>query len=118
MGMRCFDHVAKIIKAKRQAHPKGYSQSELSHVLGYKNGQFISNVERGLCNIPLKMLRKVCEILDINPEDLKEAMIKDIEFTLNNYLRTGSNQVRKHDRSNHDAHNENHEGDVEYKKVV
>lgn len=67
-------------------HPKGYSQSELSHLLGYKNGQFISNVERALCNIPLKMLKKVSEVLDIPAEDLKAAILKDQEETLNNYL--------------------------------
>jgi len=67
-------------------HPKGYSQSELSHLLGYKNGQFISNVERALCNIPLKMLRKVSEVLDITSDELKAAILKDQEETLNNYL--------------------------------
>lgn len=67
-------------------HPKGYSQSELSHLLGYKNGQFISNVERALCNIPLKMLRRVSEVLDITSEELKAAILKDQEETLNNYL--------------------------------
>ncbi|MBY0412580.1 MAG: hypothetical protein K2Q18_00370, partial [Bdellovibrionales bacterium] len=28
----------------------------------YKNGQFISNVERGLCNVPLKMMKKIISI--------------------------------------------------------
>lgn len=85
--MRCFENIAKLIRTKRINHPKGYSQSELSNLLGYKNGQFISNVERSLCSIPLKMLRKVSEVLDISPEDLKEAILKDQEATLNNYLK-------------------------------
>ena len=84
--MRSFKHIALLIRTKRMNHPKGYSQSELSHLLGYKNGQFISNVERALCNIPLKMLRKVAEVLDIPAEDLKIAILKDQEETLNNYL--------------------------------
>ena len=53
--MRCFKNIAELIKTKRLQHPKGYSQSELSHLLGYKNGQFISNVERALCNIPFSV---------------------------------------------------------------
>lgn len=85
--MRCFKNIALLIRTKRMAHPKGYSQSELSHLLGYKNGQFISNVERALCNIPLKMLGKVSEVLDIPAEDLKEAILKDHDETLNNYLK-------------------------------
>ena len=89
MGMRCFRSIAKLIKAKRLGHPKGYSQSELSHLLGYKNGQFISNVERALCNIPLKMLRRVSEVLDIPTQDLKQAILDDHEKTLENYLNVG-----------------------------
>ncbi len=84
--MRCFKNIAKLIRTKRLQHPKSYSQSELSHLLGYKNGQFISNVERALCNIPLKMLVKVSGVLDIDPKELKMAILKDQEETLNNYL--------------------------------
>lgn len=85
--MRCFKNIAALIRTKRLQHPKAYSQSELSHLLGYKNGQFISNVERALCNIPLKMLVKVSEVLDINPQEVKDAILKDHEETLNNYLK-------------------------------
>lgn len=96
--MRCFEYIAKLIRDRRINHPKGYSQSELSHLLGYKNGQFISNVERALCNIPLKMLGRVAEVLDIDPEDLKRAILKDHEQTLDNYLEQSSkgqpNQTR------------------------
>ena len=85
--MRCFENIARLIRKKRVTHPKAYSQSELSHLLGYKNGQFISNVERALCNIPLKMLSRVSEILDIPSEDLKVAILKDQEITLEHYLK-------------------------------
>lgn len=84
--MRCFKNIAQLIRSRRMNHPKGYSQSELSHLLGYKNGQFISNVERALCNIPLKMLKRVSEVLDILPEELRAAILRDQEETLNNYL--------------------------------
>ncbi len=84
--MRCFENIAKLIRQKRIEHPKSYSQSELSHLLGYKNGQFISNVERALCNIPFKMLTKVSEVLNIEYKDLKDAILKDCEQTLENYL--------------------------------
>ena len=95
--IRCFKSIAKLIKAKRLGHPRGYSQSELSHLLGYKNGQFISNVERGLCNVPLKMLRRVSEVLGVPREDLKKAILDDHEKTLDNYLNLGevsTDQVR------------------------
>jgi len=91
--MRCFKNIAQLIRTKRLQHPKGYSQSELSHLLGYKNGQFISNVERALCNIPLKMLVRVSEVLDIHSDDLKKAILKDHEETLDNYLRSGEGKT-------------------------
>jgi len=84
--MRCFDNIAKLIRDKRLSHPRRYSQSELSHLLGYKNGQFISNVERGLCSIPLKMLSRVSEVLNIQPSEIRTVMLRDQETTLNNHL--------------------------------
>ena len=93
--MRCFKNIATLIRTKRLQHPKAYSQSELSHLLGYKNGQFISNVERALCNIPLKMLVKVSEVLDINPNEIKTAILKDHEETLENYLQLSSSKSTK-----------------------
>lgn len=95
--MRCFENIAKLIKDKRLGHPKGYSQSELSHLLGYKNGQFISNVERALCNVPLKMLKRVTEVLDISSDDLKKAILDDHERTLDNYL-NAHQQMQTEDR--------------------
>ena len=94
---RCFTHIAKLIRDKRVNHPKNYSQSELSQLLGYKNGQFISNVERALCNIPLKMLPKVLQILDFTPGELKEAMLRDHQKTLDNYLNSSPSNERVSD---------------------
>jgi len=92
--MRSFEAIAKLIRDKRMNHPKGYSQSELSQLLGYKNGQFISNVERALCNVPLKMLGRVSEILDIEHAELKKAILDDHEKTLENFLRSGDGTVK------------------------
>jgi len=88
--MRSFRHIAKLIRDKRLSHKNSYSQSELSSLLGYKNGQFISNVERGLCSIPLKMLKKVCDILDIEQAEFREVLLKDYENTLDSYFTSQS----------------------------
>ena len=91
--MRSFKNIAQLIRTKRINHPKNYSQSDLSLLLGYKNGQFISNVERGLCNVPLKMMKKISDVLDIVPEDIKTAILKDHEETLTNFF--NKPQVKK-----------------------
>ena len=91
--MRSFKNIAFLIRIKRINHPKSYSQSDLSLLLGYKNGQFISNVERGLCNVPLKMMKRISEVLDIVPDDIKTAILKDHEETLTNFF--NKTQVKK-----------------------
>lgn len=84
--MRSFKNIAVLVRTKRINHPKNFSQSDLSLLLGYKNGQFISNVERGLCNVPLKMMKKISEVLDISGDEIKNAILKDHEETLTNYF--------------------------------
>lgn len=85
--MRSFSYVAKLIKDKRLSHPERYSQTQLSKTLGYKNGQFISNLERGLCSIPLKGMINFVNVLNISEAELKEAILKDYELTLDYYLK-------------------------------
>ncbi len=101
MGMRSFKHIAQLIRMKRIQHSKSYSQSELSQLLGYKNGQFISNVERGLCNVPLKMLKKISDVLEIDHQELKRAILKDNEETLDNFFHkaSGKNDSPKNTKS-------------------
>ncbi|MBH48872.1 MAG: hypothetical protein CME71_11955 [Halobacteriovorax sp.] len=86
MTLRSFNHIGKFVRESRLNHPQFYSQNQLSKLLGYKNGQFISNVERGLCGIPLKGISKLIEVLGLSEADLKAAMQRDYEETLNNFL--------------------------------
>lgn len=80
--MRSFKHVADLVRSARLNHPKRYSQNEVSTLLGYKNGQFVSNVERGLCSVPLKKLDKLAITLNIPKDELKAAILRDFESTL------------------------------------
>lgn len=83
---RSFTGIADLVKKYRLLHPKKLSQVELSNLLGYKNGQFISNVERGICSIPLKALGDLMKTLAIPQEELVKAMVKDYEETVINHL--------------------------------
>ncbi len=98
--MRSFKHIAKLIRTKRINHPKNLSQLELSQMLGYKNGQFISNVERGLCNVPLKMLKKISDVLEIDHGELKQAILKDNEETLDNFFNKYQSAVKNDKAAN------------------
>jgi len=97
--MRHFGNIAQLIKSARLNHPKKYSQTELSAQLGYKNGQFISNIERGLCSVPVKSLSLLTKTLDIDPDTLKSALLKDMEKTLDNYLTMEQSEAAVQDSS-------------------
>jgi transcriptional regulator with XRE-family HTH domain len=84
---RSFNGIANLVKKYRLEHSDKLSQVELSNLLGYKNGQFISNVERGICAIPLKALKDLIRILSIPEDQLLSAMVKDYEQTVVNHLR-------------------------------
>ena len=86
MSQRSFRYIGRYLRQKRLLHPKFYSQNKLSKLLGYKNGQFISNVERGICGVPLKSLHILIDALDLDKEEVKEIMLKDFADTLDNFL--------------------------------
>lgn len=89
---RSFASIADIVKKYRLLHPQKLSQVELSNLLGYKNGQFISNVERGICAIPLKALGDLKKILNIPQDELVKAMVKDYEETILNHLESADSK--------------------------
>lgn len=68
-------YLAKLVKKHRLR--KGLSQKELSYIIGYKNGQFISNVERELCSIPVKVLPLMAEVFDIDVMEFVCALEQD-----------------------------------------
>lgn len=70
-------HAGMLIKLARIN--KGLSQHELEcKAFGNnKNGQFVSNIERGKCTIPAKHLQAMAQALDIDAKLIVEAIIKD-----------------------------------------
>ena len=70
-----FNHIALTVRSGRLA--SGLSQNQLSHKLGYKNGQFISNVERGLCSVPADSIVRLAKAIEIDPGSLIQAAVAD-----------------------------------------
>lgn len=84
-----FNNIATVVRQGREASGLRYSQQELSAVLGYKNGQFISNIERGLCGLPVKMVPKVVEVLKMDPAIIKKAMVDDMTGHFDSVMEKG-----------------------------
>lgn len=79
-----FENIAKLIKTKRVA--LGISQNSLAKKVGCeKSGQFISNVERGQCSIPLSRLNEYSKSISASKKDLKEAIISDFINHVNSF---------------------------------
>lgn len=94
---RAFDNIAQLIKEKRRRLTPKVSQQGLSYRLGYKNGQFISNIERGLCSVPLRSLNSICEVLKVSKEELKQTLLDDYAKTIDNYFEEEEELAAKDD---------------------
>ena len=75
-----FNNIANLIRNRRQE--LNISQEELSKKIGYKNGQFISNAERGLCSVPGKKIKELATALKITQDSVVDAMSKDYRIRL------------------------------------
>lgn len=84
MQKRDFKNIGKLVKNTRDA--KGISQTQLSKELGYKNGQFVSNIERGICSIPFEKIPTLSALLGLDPVSVKEAILKDYSTTIDSYI--------------------------------
>lgn len=73
-------HIGTLLKSKRIA--KNVTQKELSDLCGYKNAQYISNMERGKCSVNLKALKKCMKKLDIKSEAVHGALVLDYSVKL------------------------------------
>lgn len=72
---RYFPNMAKLCFAYREAAQ--LSQIELSEKIGFRNGQFISNIERGLCSVPRKKAKIFCEALNLSHDIFITAYLAD-----------------------------------------
>lgn len=86
---RSFPHMAKLIRSYRTKAESSISQSDLSESVGYKNGQFISNVERGLCSVPTKKASVLCETLGIPKDEFLGAITEDFKLNATKEFESG-----------------------------
>jgi DNA-binding XRE family transcriptional regulator len=75
-----FKNQAALFKKHRQEC--GYTQSGLAAALVDVHSQFISNWERGLCGVPIPLLKKLIKLLKISRKQLEDAMISDAKIEI------------------------------------
>lgn len=62
------------------------TQKELASALGYPSLQIISNVERGVCALPIKRFKETSKILNISLSKMQNLYLKDIKSELEKEL--------------------------------
>ena len=85
--MRKFNNIATLVKHKRIEHPECYSQIELGNLLGFKCSKLIVSIERAECNVPLKAMPTLAKVLNIHPDDIIKAVLRDHEESLDNFFK-------------------------------
>ena len=73
--MRYTRNISALIRSKRAEF--GISQDALALQLGFKNGQYISNVERDLCGFPVKHLNSLSKVIHVSTIQLVDAYKSD-----------------------------------------
>lgn len=78
--------ISKLMRQRRK--DLSLSQKDLSKVLGFseKEGQYISNIERGLCQFPVKYIKKLSEALKVEEETIVEMMSLDYKTRVKEVL--------------------------------
>ncbi|NUM88573.1 MAG: helix-turn-helix transcriptional regulator [Bdellovibrionales bacterium] len=79
-----FKVMGKFLQSKRLE--KNLSQGEVATRLGYSSPQFISNIERGLCAPPLKKLKQLIQLYDLNGEEVVGMILGEHERHLRRTL--------------------------------
>lgn len=71
---------------KQYRENKKLSQIYVAKSLGYDSGQFISNIERGMCRMPLDKCKKYLSLIDYPYDRYKMLLMDEFDRKLNKYL--------------------------------
>jgi len=72
---------------KSQRIKSKMSQIAVSRKFGYTSAQFISNFERGRCSAPLKVLKVLINLYNLNSNDLIHKIITEQKIFLRKNLK-------------------------------
>jgi len=67
--------LGEYLRRKREA--LSLTQSEVAQRLGYGSPQFISNIERGISNVPVKSLRIMIDLYQISANEVIQILLDD-----------------------------------------
>ncbi len=74
--------VADFIRTKRRE--KKFSQSEFTKLIfpNHTSNQFLSNIERGHCQLPAKAIRNLSKATDVSEDYIADLMAQDYKLSI------------------------------------
>ena len=81
---------SQFLKASRKKAK--VTQLQIAAHLGLENPQFVSLMENGHSKMPIKLINKYCEVLRIDPKQLKKVLINDYERGLNDIIENANSK--------------------------
>lgn len=76
----------RYLREKRRE--AGLSQQNVANALGYSSPQFISNLERGTCPVPLNRIRQFIDLYKIDQDEFVSKFLNEQEIMLRQYIQT------------------------------
>lgn len=67
--------IAQLVKKRRME--LNLTQKELAKLLGYRVPQFVSNLERGTCDIPKNKLKRLCRVLMLDQSTVYNILLAE-----------------------------------------
>jgi transcriptional regulator with XRE-family HTH domain len=91
---RQFYQLGHLVKEYRRK--SNISQIHLAKKLGYKNGQFVSNMERGLCNVPFSKVGELAKELNIPTDIIIDRMAEDFKANIRDTVELSNDEKLSH----------------------
>jgi len=91
-----FHKIGKFLKEKRLS--AGLTQLEVAEALNYSTAQFISNMERGLCSLPLEKLSKLVKLYHISPKALVRVLMNQQKELIESHIYNNKRKVKSHSK--------------------
>ena len=92
-------NVSLGIYLRRKRVLRGLTQSNVASKLGYGSPQFISNIERGIANVPLKSLRRIIDLYQVPPLEVLDVLMSDKKRYWCQQLGIGSTDISMETKS-------------------
>jgi transcriptional regulator with XRE-family HTH domain len=81
---RTFRHIANTTRVLRVNCR--LSQDALASLLGWKNAQYVSNIERALCSVPMESVGKLSHIFGVDTEVIVTSILKDYRESIEAHI--------------------------------